>query len=88
MKLFACAIRDKQVEAFLPVFFVRAKGEAMRHFLDLMSDPQARFSKHGADYELYVLSSYDDGSGEFAALPEGPQRLMSGLDALAALKAE
>lgn len=83
MKLLAYAIRDKQVDAFLPVFFVRAKGEAMRHFIDAVADPKSRFGSHPGDYDLYQLFEFDDVSGMVVA-PTGVdefQRVMTGLDA-------
>lgn len=84
MKLLAYAIRDKQVDAFMPVFFVRAKGEAMRHFIDACLDKNGRFFAHPADYDLYELSEYDDVTGEF--LTNSVTRVMSGLDAAAMVK--
>lgn len=91
MRLLACAIYDKQVSAFLPVFFVRAKGEAMRHFIDLMGDASARFSKHSGDYDLFHLFDFDDVSGRIV-IPDGigdlgPVPLLSGLDARATASA-
>ncbi len=88
MKLFACAIRDKQVEAFLPVFFVRAKGEALRHFMDLMEDKNARFAKHSGDYDLYLLFEFDDTTGIVVRDDSLPFRILSGLDAKASLVQE
>jgi len=83
MKLLACAIRDKQVDGFMPVFFTRAKGEAMRHFMDACRDPKAPFASHPGDYDLFVLAEYDDQSGRFVADDSMPFRVMSGLDAVA-----
>lgn len=81
MKLFAYAIRDKKVEAFMPVFYVRAKGEAIRHFMDACSDKNSPFSKHPGDYELFELASYDDVSGVHESRVD---RVLSGLEASAA----
>ena len=82
MMLVACAIRDKQVEAFLPTFFVRAKGEAMRHFIDLFGDND-RFGKHPGDYDLYELYVYDDLNGKVLQHEDRPMKILSGLDAVA-----
>lgn len=83
MKLLACAILDKQVMAFMPVFFVRAKGEAIRHFMDACADKNAPFAKHPGDYELFVLADYDDVSGQFSQDASVPMRILSGVEASA-----
>ena len=83
MKLFGYAILDKQVGAFMPVFFVRAKGEAMRHFMDAVGDQNGRFAKHPGDYDLYELCVFDDVSGSFSGDDGHPVRVLTGLDAKA-----
>lgn len=83
MKLFACAVLDKQVMAFMPVFFARAKGEAIRHFMDACADSNAPFSKHPGDYELFILAEYDDVGGTFTQDSSLPMRVLSGVEASA-----
>lgn len=78
MKLYAFAIRDKKVEAFMPVFFVRARGEAVRHFMDACNDKSTPFNKHPGDYELFELAQFDDVSGEFES---SVHSVLSGLEA-------
>ena len=80
MKLLACSVMDKQVGAFLPVFFARAKGEAMRNFMSAVSDPSTPFYKNPGDYDLYVLAEFDDINGRFVSDDSMPFRVMSGLD--------
>lgn len=75
MKLYACAIWDIKTAAYLPVFFVRAPGEAMRHFMDAVGDGKSPMSRHPEDYELYQLATFDDVDGTFT--PD-VQALMSG----------
>lgn len=85
MKVLGFAIRDAKLEAFLPVFFVRAKGEAMRHFIDAVADPKSPFHKHEGDYALYHVMEFDDVSGRVSHAGDDPVHVMSGLDALASL---
>ena len=84
MKLLACSVFDKKVEAFMPVFFVRAKGEAIRHFITLCSDGKSLFWKYPHDYELFLLAEFEDRSGGFITEQNYPQSLMSGVDARSA----
>lgn len=78
MKLFALSIRDEKLKAFLPVFFVRATGEGMRHFMDACKDKNTPMGKHPEDYTLHCLAQFDDVSGEFE---NGASQLMTGLQA-------
>lgn len=85
MKLLAFAIRDKQVDAFMPVFFVRAKGEAMRHFIDVCADGKSPMSKHPGDYDLYELFEFDDVTGSVHPGGSGDAeliRILTGLEAV------
>lgn len=80
MKLLMVAIRDKQVDAFMPPLFVRAKGEAVRIFMDEVSRDGSPMAKHPGDYDLFVLAEYDDGTGKVVSDDSMPFRVMSGLE--------
>lgn len=84
MKLLAYSVFDKKVEAFTPVFFVRAKGEAIRHFITLCGDGKSLFWKYPGDYDLYELAMFDDQNGLFVTSAVSPVVIMTGLDAKAA----
>lgn len=79
MKLLAFSVRDGAVQAFLPPFFVRHVGEAMRSFADAVTDPNHQFAKHVSDFVLYRIGEFDDLSGLFEPLE--PARIISGLEA-------
>lgn len=72
MKLLACSVYDSAVGAFMPPFFARSKAEALRFFMDLVSDPNRQVHSHPEDYALFALGTYDDGNGflEPLAVPE------------------
>lgn len=73
MKLVVCSVRDSAVNAFMPPFFSRHLGEAMRSFGDLVRDPQSNVSRHPVDFQLYLLGEYDDTTGLITS--QEPQRL-------------
>lgn len=85
MKVRAYSVRDKVAGAFLPLFFLRSDGEAMRSFSDAVNDPKHQFSPHAADYDLFWMGTFDDETGMLEGpLAEGevevsPVRLASGL---------
>lgn len=73
------SVRDKAVEAFLPPFFVRHTGEAIRSFADAVLDEKHQFNKHSSDYTMYHIGTFDDVSGVFSALAD-PVRVISALE--------
>jgi len=81
MKMLVCSVRDGAVMAFLPPFFTRSKGEAVRSFMEACNNREHQFNKHAHDYVLYHLGEFDDHSGMFVSIE--PFRLLSGLECLA-----
>lgn len=86
MKLVVCSIYDAAVGAYMPPFFVRTKGEAMRMFLATAQDAQSSIAKAPKDFVLFTLGEYDDGSGQFST--STPTPLWSALEALAVARRE
>lgn len=80
MKTLMFAVRDKQAEAFLPPFFARARGEAVRMFMSAVEDPQHQFSKHSGDFDLFLIGEFEDTNGEFVPNPGGTLKIFGGLD--------
>lgn len=74
------AVHDKAVEAFLAPFACRARGEAMRSFIDACSNPQHQFNKHAEDYVLYELGEFKEESGLLVPYSD-PRRVMNGIEA-------
>lgn len=75
MKLIAMSVRDEKIEAFLPPFFVRTKGEGIRSFTEAASDEKHQFCRHPDDYVLYCVGVFDDNSGRFERAE--PDRILS-----------
>lgn len=74
MKLNAYTVLDRGVSAFLPVFWCRNAGEAIRSFSDAVMDGQHQFAKHPDDYILYFVGEFDDASGKLVGVE--PMRLL------------
>lgn len=70
MRVEMYTVFDSAVKAYLPPFYARARGEALRSFMEACNDPTSNFSKHAQDYRLFYLGDFDDGSGVFT--PAGP----------------
>ncbi|QCQ84783.1 nonstructural protein [Blackfly microvirus SF02] len=68
------SVFDKAVNAFLPPFQCRTKGEAIRSFSEAVNDPSKSFGKYSVDYVLMGLGTWDDNSGLFS--PRDPIRII------------
>lgn len=78
MRFQVFSVRDNAVEAFLPLFLVRNKGEAIRSFTQAVNDSSHQFAKHREDYTLFHLGEFDDVSG--VMLPTEPVRVLSAVE--------
>ena len=65
MLLKIVSVRDSAIDAFGRPIFVASTGQAVRSFGDEVNNAQGEMAKHPADYELYLLGSFDDSSGAF-----------------------
>lgn len=73
------AVRDAAIEAYGQPFFVRARGEALRSFIDECQNTETQFHKHPGDYDLYYLGEYDEITGQIKATAE-PERAARAVD--------
>ena len=82
--LLCFAIFDHKAGVYNTPFFMRTKGEALRGFMDLVSDPQTSIAKYPEDFSLFQLSSFVEQSGEFVdaddVLGDHPHRIATALD--------
>lgn len=77
MKYLIMTIKDRAVEAYQPIACTRAEGEAIRGFQDAINNPQnGILYNHPDDYDLYLLGTFDDETGEITA--HAPQKLADG----------
>ncbi|AZL82722.1 nonstructural protein [Apis mellifera associated microvirus 7] len=81
--MYACAVFDKKVNAYMYPQFFRTKGEATRSFMDAVGAEAAPFRKHAEDYVFCYLGQYDDNTGQFENAPGNlPEILMTAMDCL------
>lgn len=78
MIMLAFAVHDKAVGAFLPVFFARSKGEALRSFTQAAMQQDHQFAKNAGDYTLYSIGEFDDANGALSGCD--PQRMITALE--------
>lgn len=72
------SVFDKAVGAYLPLFFARSKGEAIRSFAAVVQKPDHQFYNNKSDYTLFFVGSWDDQSGLFS--PVEPSRVISAME--------
>ena len=65
MKVKVFSVYDRLAEAFLPPFVSQTAATAVRQFDNSVNDPQHNFHTHSADYDLYMLGTFDDQVGDF-----------------------
>lgn len=76
MKYLIVAIKDQAIDAFQPIFNVRAPGEGIRAFQDAINKPDNPMNSHADDYDLYSLGTFDDTTGQLEPTP--PNRIAVG----------
>lgn len=63
MKLYLFSCLDTKVGAFLPPFYGRSDGEAVRAFETSIAIVDSPLGRHPRDYVLYRLGWFEDDSG-------------------------
>lgn len=79
MKMVICSIHDTKAEAFSQPMFFQAVGQALRSFIDAVTDERDgnnNFAKHPEDFNLFRIGTFDDQTGEI--VPEAPFHLGNG----------
>lgn len=78
MRLYVCAVKDAALQAFTQPIFVAAPGVAIRSFQDEVNRQadNNQLNAHPEDFDLYLLSEYDDSTGIF--LDNEPRLLTRG----------
>lgn len=67
MILFVFAVRDRATDQFGNPMFLVSQGQAIRSFSDEVNrrEPDNQLNKHPDDYDLYLLGTFDTGTGVF-----------------------
>lgn len=76
MKIFT--VHDAKASYYLPPFFARTKGEAVRTFTQAVNDPQHQIGQNHADYTLFEIGDYDEQTGVITAI--NPTPIGNGVD--------
>lgn len=63
MRHIICAVRDRQLDAFMRPFAAQSRGQAIRSFGDETNRNGSDLHAHPEDYELYELGTFDDDTG-------------------------
>lgn len=71
------AIKDRAIDAFQPIFCVRAIGEGIRAFQDAINKQDNPMSAHCDDYDLYHIGDFDDTTGAISR-PHQPEQVAIG----------
>ncbi|UDN67802.1 nonstructural protein [robinz microvirus RP_131] len=80
MKLQMFTVYDAAVATYMPPFFCRSKGEALRSFGDACNSAESNFNKYSSDYTLFYVGEYDDAGADF--YPVVPVRIISALECI------
>lgn len=59
-------VYDSKIEAYMPPFFMRNKGEALRAWAATVNDEKSTFCAHPADFTIFEIGEYDDASGSIS----------------------
>lgn len=54
------SVHDSKAQAYLPPFYMRNKGEALRAFETTVKDTNTQFNKYPQDYTLVELGTFDE----------------------------
>lgn len=60
------SVYDSKVEAYMAPFFMAARGQAIRAFVDTATDAASQLGKHPEDFTLFELGEYDDANASFS----------------------
>lgn len=86
MKYYIVSVLDSAVGAFGRPVFARAKGEAIRSFMDEVnrkstSQEPNPLNQHPQDYRLFFVGEFDDTTARFIC-PSLPEHIIDAAEAL------
>lgn len=69
MRLQVFSVYDAKTEAYLPPFFTRTQGEAVRMFTNACISDDHAFATNPYDFALFYIGTYNDEDGSFSSQP-------------------
>lgn len=66
-------IRDLKAGSMNPAYYFNTHGQAEREFHKLTNHADSAVFRYPEDYQLFYLANYDEMSGQFHPLKNGPE---------------
>lgn len=63
------SVHDSAAQAYLPPFYMKTAGEAIRAFETTVKDTNSQFNRFPADYTLVELGEFDENTAEIISYP-------------------
>jgi len=63
------SVYDDKALFYGPMFTAKTDQAALRLFSDACADPRGELGRHGSDFILYQLGTFDDSAGLMLSLP-------------------
>lgn len=80
MKLQIIALKDRAADVFGNPFYVRTNAEAIRSLGDEVNNKESTIAGHPEDYDLYLVGTFDQDTGEIRAPEEGVSLIIRAQD--------
>ena len=62
------AVYDKKAACYARLIESPTEGLACRNFLEACKNPESELHRHSADFDLYLLGTYNPGNGKMESL--------------------
>lgn len=74
------SVHDRAADAYGRPIFVNSIGQAIRSFQDEINRPHENneMNRHPDDFDLFELGTYDEHTGKFENLKDGPRQIAIG----------
>lgn len=82
MKTRVFSVYDSAAKCYSHPFYVPREEQAIRAFTDATNSPSHEFSKHPADYTLFLLGEFDDADGSYTPHQPAAKAIATGLSVL------
>ena len=63
------SVYDSKTEAYMAPFFMGARGQAIRSFVDTAGEGTSMIAKHPEDFTLFELGDFDDATASLSLHP-------------------
>lgn len=74
------SVFDGALEAYDRPFCAPTRGIGVRAFMDEVNRPGSPMASHASDYRLFHVAMFDDATGQFTNMPNGPVLVSQAVD--------